>query len=70
MDTSRNRDNLQAALAELNRATAPRQYSIAQDGSQYALVMPSGGKYPAVDANAMANRIVTLRIAAEGRGVR
>lgn len=55
-----------AALEQLNAVTG-RTYAIRQDGEQYTLSMPLGGAYNPVDSHTMVVRLVTLRIAAEGR---
>lgn len=61
---------MQAALEQLNNATK-RGYTIQEDGSQgapkYCLSMPLGGSYPPATANEMVVRLVTLKIAADGR---
>lgn len=58
---------MQAALDQLNAATG-RVYSIWHQGGQYTLLMPVGGSYPpCIGEHAMMVRLVTLRIAADGR---
>lgn len=58
---------MQAALDQLNRATQ-RTYSIWHQGETYTLLMPIGGSYPpCASEHAMMLRLVTLRIAADGR---
>lgn len=57
---------MQAALDQLNQATG-RTYSIWHQGGQYTLMMPVAGSYPPVDERATMLRLVTLRIAADGR---
>lgn len=59
--------HMQAALAQLNSATE-RQYTIRQEGDNFTLCIPTGGHYPPVEAGAMMHRLVTLKIAANGRG--
>lgn len=61
-----NHSTITAALAQLVRATG-RNYQVRQDDDQFILVIPTGGSYPSVDANAMVARLVNLRICAEGR---
>lgn len=55
-----------SALEQLNAVTG-RRYAIRQEGEQYTLCMPLGGVYNPVDSHTMVVRLVTLRIAAEGR---
>lgn len=55
-----------AALAQLNRATE-RSYTVTSDGRFYTLVIPTGGEYPPATQAEMVERLVFLRIAAEGR---
>lgn len=55
-----------AALEQLNAITG-RAYAIRQEGEQYTLLMPLGGAYSPVDSHTMVVRLVTLRIAAQGR---
>lgn len=57
---------MQAALDQLNAATQ-RTYSIWHQGETYLLMMPLSGHYPATDERGMMLRLITLRIAANGR---
>jgi len=55
-----------AMLARLNQATE-RTYAIVEDGCQYRLLMPTGGSYDAQPAQALAERMLRITLAAEGR---
>lgn len=57
------------ALEHLNSLLAEtgRQYSIIEQGDQYVLVDPNGGKYEPTGADAMVRRLVGIRVALEGR---